>query len=116
MARRIMKGLSRHDIARGNVSVECQGPQGSQRRVYILNVLGYVVHVQGVSLKSKTDYGRAGALISRCATIHVVRSTVLYGRENAIGGRNSLVSDKLGTGSGLHVQLDAFSNAWINAL
>jgi len=79
-----MKGLSRHDVARGNVSVECQGPHGSQRRVYILNVPGYVVHVQGVSLKSGTDYGRSGALISRCATIHVVRSTVLYGRESAM--------------------------------
>lgn len=44
-----MKGLSRHDVsgsARGNMSFECQGPQGSQRRVYTLNVSGYVVHVQ----------------------------------------------------------------------
>jgi hypothetical protein len=80
-----MKRLSRHDIAgsvRRNVSVECQGPQGSQRRqrrVYVLNVPGYGVHVQ-----SETGYGRAGALISRCATIHVVRSTVLYGSESAM--------------------------------
>jgi hypothetical protein len=82
-----MKGLSRHDIAgsaRRNVSVECQGPQESRRRVYSLNVSGYLVHVQIVSLKSETDYGRAGALISRCATIYVVRSTVLYGRESAM--------------------------------
>jgi len=60
-----MKGLSGHDIAgsaRGNVSVECQWPQGSQRRVYILNVSGYVVHVQRVSVKSETDYGRTGGL------------------------------------------------------
>jgi len=77
-----MKGLSRHDIAgsvRRNVSVECQGPQGSQRRVYVLNVSGYVVHVQ-----SETDYSRAGALNSRCATIYVVRSSVLYGRESSM--------------------------------
>jgi len=77
-----MKRLIRHDIAvsvRGNVSVECQGPQGSQRRVYVLNVSGDDVHVQ-----SGNDYGRARALISCCATIHVVRSTVLYGRESAM--------------------------------
>lgn len=66
------------------MSVECQGPQGSQRRVYILNVSGCVVHVQRVSLKSETGCGRAGALISRCATIHVLRSTVLYSRESAM--------------------------------
>lgn len=82
-----MKGLSRHDTAgsaRGNVSLECQGPQESQRRAYVLNVSGYLVQVQIVSLKSETDYGRAGSLISRCATIYVVRSTVLYGRESAM--------------------------------
>ena len=42
---------------------ECQEPQWSQRRVYILNVSEFVV--QGVSFKTGTDYGRAGSIISR---------------------------------------------------
>lgn len=51
---------------------ECQEPHGTQRRVYVLNVTEVVVHVQTVSLKRGPDYGRAGAVVSRCETIDVV--------------------------------------------
>jgi hypothetical protein len=78
--------------------------------------IGYVVHVQRVSLKRESDYGRAGALISRCATIHVVRSTVLYGRGSVKWEASSVCSDNAGAVSGLHVQLGTLYNAWITAL
>jgi hypothetical protein len=78
--------------------------------------IGYVVHVQRVYLKRETDYGRAGALISGCATIHVVRCTVLYSCGSIRRAVSSVDSDDAGAVSGLHVQLGTLCNAWIVAL